>query len=109
VKIDTRGYVYVTGETFSPDFVFERGLQSRHSGVQDAYLLRLDLENDKVVSSTFWGGMKKDVPMTMALGPGELVTFAGETYSDDFRRRTRCRRKSAARTIHLLRRFVSLG
>src|SRR5688572_23367589 len=45
VKIDSRGYVYVTGETFSPDFVFERGLQSRHGGVQDAYLLRLDLEN----------------------------------------------------------------
>ena len=84
VKIDSRGFVYLTGETFSPDFVFERGLESRHAGVQDAYLTRLDLENGKVISSTFWGGMKKDVPTTLALGPGELVTFAGDTYSEDF-------------------------
>ncbi len=84
VRIDSHGYVYVAGETSSSDFPGHRPVQGRHGGVQDAYLIRLDLENSQIVYSTFWGGGKKDVALAVALGPGEAATFVGESYSDDF-------------------------
>ena len=84
VKIDSHGYVYVAGETSSSDFPGHRAVQGRHGGVQDAYLIRLDLENSQIVYSTFWGGGKKDGALAVALGPGEAATFVGESYSDDF-------------------------
>jgi hypothetical protein len=58
-------------------------VQSVHGGVQDAYLIRLDLDNSQIVYSTFWGGQKKDTALAMALGPGEQATVVGESYSDD--------------------------
>ena len=84
VRIDSHGYVYVAGETSSSDFPGHRSVQSRHGGAQDAYLIRLDLENSQIVYSTFWGGGKKDGALAVALGPGEAATFVGESYSDDF-------------------------
>jgi hypothetical protein len=83
LKIDARGFVYVAGETHSPDFPGRRAVQSQHAGLQDAYLIRLDPDNKEIVYSTFWGGSKKDVALGLALGPGEQATVVGESYSDD--------------------------
>jgi hypothetical protein len=51
--------------------------------MQDAYLLRLDIDNKEVIYSTFWGGAKKDAALALALGPGEAATLAGVSYSED--------------------------
>lgn len=83
VKIDAHGHVYVAGETSSPDFPGHRAVQPNQGGAQDAYLLRLDLDNNRIIYSTFWGGAKKDAAYALALGPGEAATLAGESYSPD--------------------------
>lgn len=83
IHIDAHGHVYVTGETSSPDFPGRRVVQPAHGGVQDAYLMRLDLDANQIIYSTFWGGGKKDAGLALALGPGEAVTVVGESYSDN--------------------------
>ncbi len=83
VKIDSHGHVYVTGETSSPDFPGRRELQRAHGGVQDAYLIRLDLDSNQIIYSTFWGGDKRDTGLAVALGPGEAATIVGESFSSN--------------------------
>ena len=83
LKIDAHGHVYVSGETSSPDFPGRRMVQPVHGGAQDAYLMRIDLDNSQIIYSTFWGGQKKDSALAVALGPGEAATVVGESYSDD--------------------------
>jgi hypothetical protein len=83
VKVDAHGHVYVAGQTASPDFPGSRALQSHQAGAMDAYLLRLDLDNNRIIYSTFWGGGKIDAAFALALGPGEAATIAGSSYSDD--------------------------
>lgn len=83
LKIDGHGHVYAAGETSSADFPGRRMLQSVHGGAQDAYLMRIDLDNSQIIYSTFWGGAKKDAALAVALGPGEAATVVGESYSDN--------------------------
>jgi hypothetical protein len=83
ISIDARGYVYVAGETISPDFPGRRALQPIHGGVEDAYLIKLDLDAKEIIYSTFWGGTKLDAALALSLGPGEAATVAGVSYSND--------------------------
>lgn len=83
LQLDAHGHVYVAGETSSPDFPGRRVVQPAHGGVQDAYLMRLDLDKSEIIYSTFWGGQKKDAGLALALGPGENATLAGVSFSDD--------------------------
>ena len=85
VKVDHHGHVWIAGETSSPDFPAHRALQPEAGGGPDGYLLRLDLVNHVIVSSTFWGGDKPDQILAIALGPGENVTVAGVTGSANLR------------------------
>lgn len=82
--IDYRGHVFLAGHTNSPDFPGNhRALQPEHGGAFDAFLMRLDADNQQIIYSTFWGGTNKDVALALALGPGEAATVAGVTYSAD--------------------------
>lgn len=83
LRIDAHGHVYVTGETSSPDFPGRRYVQPSEGGAQDAFLMRLDLDNNQIIYSTFWGGQKQDAGTAIALGPGEAATVVGTSYSDD--------------------------
>lgn len=83
VQVDARGHVYVTGETISTDFPSYRAVQKISGGSAESYLMRFDPANRQIVSSTFWGGSKRDSGAALALGPGENVTLVGETYSDN--------------------------
>lgn len=85
VKVDQHGHVWIAGETSSPDFPTHRALQDQLRGGRDGYLLRLDLENHVIVSSTFWGGDQTDQVLALTLGPGENVTVAGITASTNLR------------------------
>jgi hypothetical protein len=76
--------VYVAGLTYSGDFATARPVQGAIGGGADAWVARLDLAAGRVVSSTFWGGAKDESLAALALGPGENVTFAGQSASADF-------------------------
>ncbi len=83
LAIDAHGHVYVGGETNSSDFPRSRALQDQAGGVNDAWLMRLDLDTPRVIFSTLFGGTKKDTMLGLALGPGENVTVVGEVMSSD--------------------------
>ena len=83
IQVDGRGHVYVTGETYSGDFPTRRPIQPYAAGGTESYLLKLDPDNKQILYSSFWGGSKRETGSALALGPGENVTFAGETYSDN--------------------------
>jgi hypothetical protein len=83
LAIDAHGFVHMAGHTNSKDFPGKRALQADQAGSFDAFVLRLDLENQDVISATFWGGTKKDENVSLALGPGEAVTIAGNSASSD--------------------------
>jgi hypothetical protein len=85
VKMNPYGHVYVAGETSSLDFVTRRPLQDAPAGLQEAYLMRLDINSGRIIYSTFWGGSKEENLLALALGPGENATIAGETASTDLR------------------------
>lgn len=84
VSVDSHGYVYVAGHSVSHDLATVRAAQDSFGGVDDAWLMRLDLDNTRVLSSTYWGGDKADGFTAMALGPWENVTVVGQTGSKNF-------------------------
>lgn len=83
IRVDAHGYLWVTGETMSPDFPTRRPVQQFPGGGTESYVLRLDPDNKQILLSTFWGGSKRETGTALALGPGEAVTVAGESYSDN--------------------------
>lgn len=83
LRVDRRGHVHVAGQTSSSDFPRSRQLQAEHAGAFDAFALRFDPATGQVIYSTTWGGSKNDHAQAVALGPGEAVTIAGESWSTD--------------------------
>lgn len=84
VALDAHGFVYVAGATSSPDLKRRRAVQDNFGGMQDGWLARIDIENARLISSTFWGGSRRDDVLAIALGPGENVTVVGQSASTDF-------------------------
>jgi hypothetical protein len=105
IQVDWRGHVYITGETVSPDFPTRRSVQPFAGGAVESYLLKFDPENKQVISSTFWGGSKRDAGAAVALGPGENVTFAGESYSDNLPLQNAFRKQFGPSTDAFVTRF----
>ena len=87
IRVDARGHIHIAGQTNSEDFPGNnRAFQPASGGAFDAYLLRLipGDERTEVPYASFWGGVKTDGAVAIALGPGESVTFVGNSSSADF-------------------------
>ncbi|MBN1945585.1 MAG: SBBP repeat-containing protein [Bradymonadales bacterium] len=75
MAVDDRGNAYVVGITQSPDFPTTPGALDRTlSGVQDAYLLKLNPNGSRLVFSTYIGGEQNEIPY------GISVDFQGKIY-----------------------------
>ncbi|BDC47998.1 hypothetical protein F183_A03140 [Bryobacterales bacterium F-183] len=84
LKIDAYGHLHIAGQTNSPSIPYLfREAQNYFAGAFDNFLARVDIENNQVIYSTWWGGAKQDSPASIALGPGEAVTVVGSTESTD--------------------------
>jgi hypothetical protein len=85
VKVDRRGYAYVTGFTGSRDFpITPTALQRIYGGgASDAFLAKIDPEG-RIVYSSYIGGGQADQGDGIALGPNGDVWIAGTTWSTDF-------------------------
>ncbi len=78
------GDVYVTGWTASPDFPVTAGaLQTKLSGVRNAFLTKLD-PSGNIVFSTYLGGSGKDNGNTVQVDASGDVYLAGSSTSLDF-------------------------
>jgi uncharacterized protein (TIGR03437 family) len=84
LSTDASGDAYVTGSTASPDFPVSAGaLQSKLSGVQNAFLTKLD-PSGEIIFSTYLGGSGEDSANTLRVDASGNVDLAGVSTSLDF-------------------------
>jgi hypothetical protein len=85
IKVDNRGYAYVTGFTGSRDFpVTANALQRVYGGGEsDAFLVEVDREGH-IVYSSYIGGSQADQGDGLELTPNGGVWVGGTTSSTDF-------------------------
>lgn len=84
ITIDSRGNIYVTGQTESLDFPTTPGAYdtSFHNG--DAFVSKLNWNLTHLLASTYLGGADDDVGNSIATGSGGYIYVAGYTGSSDF-------------------------
>jgi Beta-propeller repeat len=97
VAVDSRGNVYLAGETVSSDFPVTPGaFQTKHGGrpgndcsiftgcyLPDAFVTKLD-PSGKIVYSTYLGGSNSDVAVGIAVDAQGDAYVAGTTSSSNF-------------------------
>ncbi len=84
LAVDDEGAAYVTGFTTSPDFPVANALEPEHNGYYDAFVAKLSPEGNRLLFSTFLGGIGKDSAWGLDLDGEANVYVTGETYSPDF-------------------------
>ncbi len=82
--LDSRGNVYLTGQTESPDFPITDGAYEVHFRNGDAFVSKLSENLSELLASTYLGGADDDVGNSIALSSGGYVYVAGHTGSSEF-------------------------
>jgi Beta-propeller repeat len=83
MAVDSKGYVYLTGTTASPDFPIVNGAQTLLTGTTNVFALKLDLF-EVLLYSTFVGGTGTDTGNAIALDSRGRMWITGGTQSTDF-------------------------
>ncbi len=85
IFIDEEGYVYVAGETSSPDFPITKNAYDRtfNGGSIDIFITKFDKDLEEIIASTFVGGKDGDAPLGMYIDD-RYVYISGLTWSYDF-------------------------
>lgn len=85
VAIDDEGNAYVTGGTFSTDFITHTNtINSQHGGVRDMFLLKIDPTGTAVLHASLLGGTGQDEARSIALDADNNVYLTGWTNSPNF-------------------------
>ena len=85
LDIDNDGDIYITGSTISADFPRINSAGFPYSGDQDAYLIKLSKNGDKILNSSIFGGTKEDVGIAVAVNPiNKSTAIIGYTNSNNF-------------------------
>jgi hypothetical protein len=86
LTVDNEGYVYAAGMTSSPSFPTRNAFQSYYAGGwDDCYILKLDPWNNRLIYSSFLGGMYTDECWGLAVDDEGNAYVAGHTTSQNFR------------------------
>ncbi len=80
MAVDTNGYMYVTGQTASPDFPQLHAMQAYGGGTSDAFLTQITPQG-AFGYSTYFGGNGEDWAYRVALDPTNNVYITGGTLS----------------------------
>ena len=85
IALDSKGNVYVTGRTFSPDFpgVGPGSVDSTYVDTE-AFVAKLDSNLSSILAATFLGGNYIDDGRAIALDSKGNIYVAGSTVSSDF-------------------------
>lgn len=84
LALDFYGNPHIAGFTNSIDFPIARAPQSLNHGSRDAFVAKLDKNLDKVLYSTYLGGLGTDAANAIAVDSMCTVLVAGQTGSTDF-------------------------
>lgn len=85
LALDTEGYIYITGYTYSTDFPTTTGAYDRtHNGSRDGFVAKLNSTMTTLVASTFFGGSDDDWGGALAFDNWPSVYVTGYTASSNF-------------------------
>jgi uncharacterized repeat protein (TIGR01451 family) len=84
IAVDTNGYIYVTGQTDSPNFPQVNPLQAAYGGgSSDAFITQIT-SMGAIGYSSYFGGSGEDYAYRVALDPSNNVYITGATNSTNF-------------------------
>lgn len=84
VAVDQDGNVYIAGSTGSMNFPGPSPIQQSLSGVQDAFVLKLNPAGSAISYATWLGGSGQEVAHSIAVDAAGNAYLAGRTSSGDF-------------------------
>jgi hypothetical protein len=84
IAVDGSGITYVTGFTTSSNFPLSSASQGSLSGIQDAFVTKLNATASALNFSTYLGGTGLDIGVGIALDGGNNIYVTGQTSSTDF-------------------------
>jgi hypothetical protein len=84
VALDASNNVYVAGYTAATNFPTFNTSRTNLSGLEDAFLLKLDAAGTNVIYSMLIGGAGRDYSRDVAVGPEGRPVLIGHTASRDF-------------------------
>jgi hypothetical protein len=86
IEIDTSGYVYVSGYTYSNDFPTTPGAYNNtlYGSSNDFFLSKFNPGGSLIEYSTYFGGEESEYNVHMKIGENGLVYLGGNTRSHNF-------------------------
>ncbi|MBI1761658.1 MAG: SBBP repeat-containing protein [Acidobacteria bacterium] len=85
IAVDHEGSIFLTGQTYSPNFPVKAPVDTQLDGTNDAFVLKLDASGSRLLFSTFIGGRgSNDRGWAIAVDAAGNVYFCGETNSLNF-------------------------
>jgi len=84
IALDQLGNMIVVGFTLNNDFPIVNGFQSDRRGVQDAYIVKLDIASGTIQFSSYLGGGQSDRASGVAVDSAGNAYVAGSTLSSNF-------------------------
>jgi hypothetical protein len=85
IKVDTNGYAYINGVTYSNDFPTTSGAyDTTYNGNSDAFIAKLSPSGNTLVYSTFIGGANNDFSYDITLDVNGHAYINGVTWSCNF-------------------------
>ena len=84
VAIDSKGAVYIGGDTYSTDFPTKKPFHAQRKGTRAVFITKIKRTGKKMVYSTYLGGAGLDYARGIAVDSQGNVYIAGWTSSSDF-------------------------
>ncbi|MEN6532014.1 MAG: SBBP repeat-containing protein [Bryobacteraceae bacterium] len=83
IVIDSSGYAYIVGDTYSTNFPVTSGYRTANAGQQDVFISKLKGDGTAFVWSTYLGGSGNDTGKAIAIDGSRNVYVTGGTDSAD--------------------------
>ncbi|MGQ9618212.1 MAG: SBBP repeat-containing protein [Candidatus Aminicenantia bacterium] len=84
VTMDSSGFLYITGSTFSTDFPIANSYQGANAGSPDIFITKISPDGGSLIYSTYLGGSKDDIGYSIAVDSEGYAYITGQTRSGDF-------------------------
>ena len=84
VAVDASGNAYVTGSTQSANFPTVNPLQAGSGGSSDVFVAKVNFPGTALLYSTFLGGTKPDIGMSIKVDSSGNAYITGYTFSSNF-------------------------